>query len=137
VILPALNQGSWVLCDRFFDSTRAYQGSLGQVSPDILNALQRVTIGDLKPDLTIILDVPVEVGMNRAAVRRGVGVPDRFEGEDVTFHEGLRDAYRKIATDDPKRCVLIDATADADSVGQAVWNAVRAHLATPTVASPA
>src|SRR5215470_8591314 len=71
VIQPALNQGTWVLCDRFSDSTRAYQGSLGQVSPDILNALQRVTIGDLKPDLTIILDVPVEVGMRRAAVRRG------------------------------------------------------------------
>jgi dTMP kinase len=137
VILPALNLGTWVLCDRFFDSTRAYQGSLGQVSPDILNALQRVTIGDLKPDLTIILDVPVEVGMNRAAVRRGSGTADRFESEDMTFHEGLRAAYRKIATDDPKRCVLIDATADADSVGQAVWSAVHAHLATATVASPA
>jgi len=137
VILPALNLGTWVLCDRFFDSTRAYQGSLGQVSPDILNALQRVTIGDLKPDLTIILDVPVEVGMNRAAVRRGSGTADRFESEDMTFHEGLRAAYRKIAADDPERCVLIDATADADSVGQAVWSAVRAHLATATVASPA
>ncbi|MFN5527864.1 dTMP kinase, partial [Bradyrhizobium sp.] len=59
VILPALSQGSWVLCDRFFDSTRAYQGSLGKVAPDVLNAMQRVTIGDLKPDLTLILDVPV------------------------------------------------------------------------------
>jgi dTMP kinase len=137
VILPALNQGTWVLCDRFFDSTRAYQGSLGQVSPDILNALQRVTIGDLKPDLTIILDVPVEVGMRRAAVRRGGGVADRFESEDMTFHEGLRAAYRKIATDDPKRCVLIDATADADGVGQAVWSAVREQLAPATAASPA
>jgi dTMP kinase len=137
VILPALNQGTWVLCDRFFDSTSAYQGSLGQVSPDILNALQRVTIGDLKPDLTIILDVPVEVGMRRAAARRGSGSADRFESEDMTFHEGLRAAYRKIAADDPKRCVLIDATVDADGVGQAVWSAVRAHLATPTAASPA
>jgi len=137
VILPALNQGTWVLCDRFFDSTRAYQGSLGQVSPDILNALQRVTIGDLKPDLTIILDVPVEVGMRRADVRRGSGTADRFESEDVSFHEGLRAAYRKIAADDPKRCVLIDATVDADSVGQAVWSAVRAHLATATAVSPA
>jgi dTMP kinase len=137
VILPALNQGTWVLCDRFFDSTRAYQGSLGQVSPDILNALQRVTIGDLKPDLTIILDVPVEVGMRRAAARRGSGTADRFESEDMTFHEGLRAAYREIAADDPKRCVLIDATVDADSVGQAVWSAVREHLATVTTASPA
>ena len=62
VIEPALNQGIWVLCDRFSDSTRAYQGSLGKVSPEVLNAMERVTIGDLKPDLTIVLDVPVEVG---------------------------------------------------------------------------
>ena len=137
VILPALNQGTWVLCDRFFDSTRAYQGSLGQVSPDILNALQRVTIGDLKPDLTLILDVPVEVGMRRAAARRGSDSADRFESEDMVFHEGLRAAYRKIAADDPERCVLIDATDDADSVGQAVWSVVRQHLAPATAASPA
>jgi dTMP kinase len=137
LILPALNQGSWVLCDRFFDSTRAYQGSLGQVSPDILNALQRVTIGDLKPDLTIILDVPVEVGMQRAALRRGGGAADRFESEDMVFHQGLRAAYRKIAAEDPKRCVLIDATPDPDSVGQTIWNTVREHLVPATAASPA
>src|SRR5215467_9011401 len=71
VIRPALNQGTWVLCDRFSDSTRAYQGRVGHVAPGLLNAMQRVTIGDLKPDLTIILDVPVEIGLKRAAVRRG------------------------------------------------------------------
>ena len=86
VIKPALNQGIWVLCDRFSNSTRAYQGSLGNVAPEVLNAMERVTIGDLKPDLTIILDVPVEVGMQRAAVRRGSGAPDRFEAEDIKFH---------------------------------------------------
>ena len=137
VILPALNQGSWVLCDRFVDSTRAYQGSLGQVSSDILNALQRVTIGDLKPDLTIILDVPVEVGMQRAAARRGSGAADRFESEDMTFHQGLRAAYRRIAAEDPQRCVLIDATDDPDSVGQGIWDAVRRHLMPAKAASPA
>ncbi|CCE06433.1 thymidylate kinase [Bradyrhizobium sp. STM 3843] len=137
VILPALNQGSWVLCDRFFDSTRAYQGSLGKVAPDVLNAMQRVTIGDLKPDLTIILDVPVEVGMQRAAVRRGSDAPDRFESEDIKFHQGLREAYRKIAADDPKRCVLIDATVEPDRVADAVWDTVRMHLFTPaTVGQP-
>jgi len=67
VIQPALNQGLWVLCDRFSDSTRVYQGRLGQVLSAVLNAMERVTIGDLKPDLTVILDVPVEVGMRRAA----------------------------------------------------------------------
>ena len=69
VIEPALTQGTWVLCDRFSDSTRAYQGRLGNVAPGVLNAMQRVTIGDLKPDLTIILDVPVEIGLKRAAAQ--------------------------------------------------------------------
>jgi dTMP kinase len=125
VIEPALDQGIWVLCDRFFDSTRAYQGRLGKVDPGVLNAMQRVTIGDLKPDLTIILDLPVEVGMQRAAARRGTGVPDRFEAEDVEFHEGLRDAYRQIAADEPQRCVLIDANATPGVVAAGVWTAVR------------
>ena len=135
VILPALSQGSWVLCDRFFDSTRAYQGSLGKVAPDVLNAMQRVTIGDLKPDLTLILDVPVEVGLKRAAARRGAGAPDRFEAEDIKFHKGLRDAFHKIAADDPKRCVLIDATADPDPVSLLVWDAVRERLFTAVAAA--
>src|SRR5580658_7379938 len=108
VIEPALKQGIWVLCDRFSDSTRVYQGSLGQVSPAILNAMQRVTIGDLKPDLTVILDVPVEVGLKRAAARRGTGAADRFEAEDIKFHQQLREAYQRIATTEPERCVLID-----------------------------
>jgi dTMP kinase len=125
VIKPALDQGIWVLCDRFFDSTRAYQGRLGKVDPGVLNAMQRVTIGDLKPDLTIILDVPVEVGMQRAAARRGTGAPDRFEAEDVKFHEGLRDAYRQIAADEPQRCVLIDANAAPGVVAARIWTAVR------------
>jgi dTMP kinase len=128
VIEPALDQGIWVLCDRFSDSTRAYQGRLGKVDPGILNALQRVTIGDLKPDLTFILDVPVEVGMQRANARRGTGAPDRFEAEDVKFHEGLRDAYRQIAAAEPQRCVLIDANADAATVAAKVWSAVRDRL---------
>ena len=125
VIKPALNQGIWVLCDRFSDSTRAYQGRLGKVSPDVLNAMARVTIGDLKPDLTVILDVPVEVGMQRAAARRGTGVPDRFEAEDLKFHQDLRDAYRQIAATEPQRCVLIDANADANAVAAKVWAALR------------
>ena len=138
VIQPALSQGTWVLCDRFFDSTRAYQGRLGRVAPGVLNAMQRVTIGDLKPDLTIILDIAVEVGLQRAAARRGSGAPDRFEAEDVKFHQDLRDAYRQIAADDPQRCVLIDADADAETVAARVSTALRDHLfAIPTAASSA
>lgn len=128
VIQPALSQGTWVLCDRFSDSTRAYQGRLGKVSPGVLNAMQRVTIGDLKPDLTIILDVPAEVGLKRAAARRGTGAPDRFESEDIKFHEGLREAYRQIAAEDPGRCVLIDATASPETVAAQIWTALRDHL---------
>src|SRR5437762_7990545 len=124
-IKPALNQGIWVLCDRFSDSTRAYQGRLGKVSPAVLNAMERVTIGDLKPDLTIILDVPVEVGMQRAAKRRGKGAPDRFEAEDLKFHQELRDAYRQIAAAEPQRCVLIDANADANTVAARIWAVLR------------
>jgi dTMP kinase len=135
VIQPALNRGTWVLCDRFSDSTRVYQGKLGQVAPGILNAMQRVTIGDLKPDLTFILDVPVEVGLKRAAARRGAGTPDRFEAEDLKFHQDLREAYQQIAAEDPRRCVLIDASGDPDTVAAQVWTALRDHLF--AMASPA
>jgi dTMP kinase len=125
VIEPALQQGVWVLCDRFSDSTRVYQGSLGQVAPALLNAMQRVTIGDLKPDLTIILDVPVEVGLQRAAARRGAAAADRFEAEDVKFHQQLRDAYQRIAAAEPQRCILIDATAEPDIVSSNIWSILR------------
>ncbi len=128
VIQPALNQGIWVLCDRFSDSTRAYQVKLGNVSPAVLNAMERVTIGDLKPDLTIILDVPVEVGLQRAAARRGNSAPDRFEAEDVRFHHELREAYRQIAAAEPQRCVLIDANAEPDTVAATVWDSLRDRL---------
>jgi dTMP kinase len=128
VIQPALNQGVWVLCDRFSDSTRAYQGRLGNVPPGVLNAMERVTIGDLKPDLTIILDVPVEIGMRRAAARRGNDAPDRFEAEDVSFHQDLREAYRQIAANEPQRCVLIDATPDPATVAASVWTVLSDRL---------
>jgi dTMP kinase len=121
VIQPALGQGTWVLCDRFSDSTLVYQGRLGRVAPALLNAMQRVTIGDLQPDLTIILDVPVEVGLGRAAARRGSAAPDRFESEDVQFHQRLRDAYRELAAAEPARCVLIDATGEPNAVAASVW----------------
>ncbi|TPQ37924.1 dTMP kinase [Bradyrhizobium guangdongense] len=138
VIQPALNQGTWVLCDRFSDSTRAYQGSLGSVPAGIINAMQRVTIGDLKPDLTVILDLPVEIGLQRAAARRGSAAPDRFEGENLQFHRNLREAYRKIAAEDPKRCVLIDANSDPDAVASRIWIAVCDHVfATPVPVAPA
>jgi len=133
LIEPTLRRGTWILCDRFSDSTRAYQGSLGAVEPGVLNAFERVTIGTLKPDLTIILDVPVETGIARAAARRGAAAPDRFEAEDIDFHRRLREAYRRIAALEPQRCALIDADAAPDVVAGRVWLAVRERLLAPAV----
>jgi len=135
VIHPALGQGTWVLCDRFSDSTLVSQGRLGHVAPALLNAMQRVTIGDLKPDLTIILDVPVEVGLKRAAARRGSAAPDRFESEDLQFHQELREGYREIAAAEPERCVLIDATADANTVASTVWTVLRERFSKASATS--
>jgi dTMP kinase len=137
VIEPALKRGVWVLSDRFSDSTRVYQGALGKVSPELLNAMQRVTIGDLKPDLTVILDVPVEIGLKRAAVRRGTAAADRFESEDVKFHQQLREAYRQIAANEPERCVLIDATLEPGRVAAGVWAALRDRFFTAAADSAA
>jgi len=103
----------------------------------VLNAMQRVTIGDLKPDLTIILDIPVEVGLKRAAARRGAAAPDRFESEDIKFHQDLREAYREIAAAEPQRCVLIDANADANTVAASIWAALRERFFPAPAASVA
>jgi dTMP kinase len=137
VIEPALRRGVWVLSDRFSDSTRVYQGALGNVAPGILNAMQRVTIGDLKPDLTVILDVPVEIGLKRAAARRGAAVADRFESEDVKFHQQLREAYRQIAASEPERCVLIDAAEEPARVAANIWSALRDRFLAGNAASSA
>jgi dTMP kinase len=127
-ILPALTRGRWVICDRFTDSTRIYQGELGGVDTKLLRALERVTVGDLKPDLTFVLDLPVEVGMSRAEKRRGDVASDRFEGESKDYHEQLRDAFRMLAMSDPNRCVLIDASGTRSDVAEQIWNVVNKRL---------
>ena len=129
VIEPALKKGVWVLCDRFTDSTAAYQGAAGKVDAAFIEALTHATIGDLEPDLTLILDVPVAVGLHRAIKRRGKAVADRFEQESLSFHESLRDAYRKIAADNPKRCAVVDANADAATVSERIWETMQYRLA--------
>ena len=127
-IEPALVHGVWVICDRFIDSTRVYQGALGHVDPRFIRALERVTVGDLKPDLTFILDVPAEVGLARAQKRRGGRVADRFEAESGAFHEALRDAYHRLSAEEPERCVAIDATAPKSEVAERIWNVVVERL---------
>ena len=132
-ILPALRSGKWVVCDRFADSTRVYQGILGQVDQKLINVLERVSMGELSPDLTVILDLPVQVGLERAKQRRGNAQADRFEGEGAEFHRKLRDAYLAIAAQEPDRCVVIDAGASKDVVAEAIWQAVQARLQLPAV----
>jgi dTMP kinase len=132
-ILPALRSGKWVVCDRFADSTRVYQGILGQVDQKLINVLERVSVGELSPDLTVVLDVPVQVGLERAKLRRGSAQADRFEGEGAEFHEKLRDAYLAIATREPDRCVVIDASAAKEVVANAIWEAVQSRLHPPAV----
>lgn len=127
-ILPALDAGKWVICDRFADSTRVYQGILGKVDQRLLKSLERVSVGDLAPDLTLILDVPVEVGLERAKLRRGEAIADRFEAENVGFHQKLRDAYLAIAAEQPERCVVIDANAPKEIVARKIWSVVGARL---------
>ena len=127
-ILPALRSGKWVVCDRFADSTRVYQGILGQVDQKLINVLERVSVGELSPDLTLILDLPVQVGLERAKQRRGSARADRFEGEGVEFHQKLRDAYLDIAAHEPDRCVVIDTTASKDIVADAIWHSVESRL---------
>lgn len=129
-IAPALGAGQWVISDRFADSTRVYQGVLGAVDGRLIRALERVSVGDLRPDLTFVLDLPVQLGLQRAARRRGSGLADRFEAEQVEFHERLREAYRALAAAEPHRCVLVDASGTAEEVAARLWQAARGDPAT-------
>lgn len=123
-IRPALEAGQWVLCDRFCDSTRVYQGAVGQVDGAFLRALERIAVPGLAPDLTLILDVPPETGLERAAARGKGMVTDRFEREGIAFHRAIREAFLDLARAEPERCVVIDATSPPEDVAAQVRVAV-------------
>ena len=127
VIRPALARGAWVVCDRFADSTRAYQGAAGGTDPGLITALETYILEDIRPDLTLVFDLPADVGLARAHARAGAEM--RFESKGMAFHERLREGFQAIAAAEPDRCVVIDAAADMDSVEQAVWAAVTERLA--------
>jgi dTMP kinase len=127
-IRPALEAGKWVICDRFADSTRIYQGTLGNVDQRLIARLEKIAVGDTRPDLTIILDVPAKLGLERAATRRGPATPDRFETEQLDFHERLRPAYLELAEREPDRCTVVDGSAEAAVVAGAVWAEVNLRL---------
>jgi dTMP kinase len=126
MIAPALARGAWVICDRFIDSTRIYQGALGNVDRRIIHALERVTIGETMPDLTFVLDVPVEVGFERVSGRGQE--KDRFESEEIEFHIQLREAFLDLAREEPQRCVVIDAAQSQETVASRIWLAVAERL---------
>jgi dTMP kinase len=127
-IEPALAHGMWVVCDRFIDSTRVYQGTMSRLDPKFISALERVMVGDLRPDLTFILDVPAQVGLERARARRGSEGADRFEAESLTFHEELREAFRLLVVSEPGRCVVIDANEPKQTVADRIWKTVNERL---------
>ena len=122
VIAPALARGTVVLCDRFADSTRAYQGAGGAVDPNVIAQLEAAVVGEMRPDLTLIFDLPVAEGLRRALSRNGG--EERFEAKGEAFHERLRAAYLAIARSEPDRCVVIDAAASLDAVEAAIATAV-------------
>ncbi len=110
VIRPALARGEIVLCDRFMDSTRAYQAYAGDCPAALVDALEREVVDGTRPDLTLVFDLPVETGLSRAAVRGDGKGEDRFERFGREFHDRLRQAWQRIAREDPQRCKLVDAT---------------------------
>ncbi len=135
MIAPALSAGKWVLCDRFADSTRVYQGALGKVDREIISSLEHAVLGDLRPDLTLVLDLQAELALARAAARRGAETADRFEGESAEFHEALRRAYRELTVSEPGRCVLVDANRAPEAVAEAIWGVVAERFDLSTAAA--
>jgi dTMP kinase len=124
---PSLAKGQWVISDRFNDSTFAYQGAGRGVPRETIRRIDAVVLDDFRPDLTLILDLPIAVGLARAGARGGTET--RFESLDRDFHERMRTAFVDIARKQPERCRLIDAAADEGGVAAAIWDAVQSRFA--------
>jgi len=131
VILPSLDAGKWVVCDRFTDATYAYQGSGRGMDSTLIEHLEHLVQGVLRPDLTLILDIPVEIGLKRASDR---SAPDRFEQEQVEFFERVRQGYLNTAGKDPQRYAVIDASQSLDGVQFDIKAVLETFLATTKVA---
>ena len=135
IIRPAIQRGAIVLCDRFVDSSRVYQGVTGQLDRDFMREIERATVDGVMPDLTLVFDLDPDIGLHRAALRRGAETPDRFEKETLEIHRVRREAFLAIAASEPERCVVINAAQDADAVENDVTDAVFAALAERSVKS--
>ncbi len=125
VIEPQLAQGNWVLCDRFTDATYAYQGAGREMGDDLIKDLETMVQGDMRPDLTLILDVPVELGLERAGKR---SEPDRFELEKTDFFNRVRHAYLSMATNNPQRYKIIDASQALEHVQLQIADTLNSFL---------
>jgi dTMP kinase len=125
-VWPGLKRGDWVISDRFADSTRAYQGFGHGLDLAMLERLYGIAVGDFQPDLTLILDLPVEIGLGRAAARRGTET--RYEGLPIEFHRRVKAGFLEIARSEPKRCVVIDATQDIDTLAATIARTVGDRL---------
>lgn len=128
VIRPAVEAGMIVLCDRFMDSSRVYQGVTGKLDPEFMKRLEEVAINGMVPDLTLILDLPARAGLERARDRCGGGDADRYEKEEAAIHEERRQAFLAIAAAEPERCRVIDAAGSADAVAAAIREQVASLL---------
>ena len=126
VIAPALAAGGWVICDRFADSTEAYQGAGLTLDPEVLRTLRRLVVGNLEPDLVLVLDLDPAAGLGRARLRAGRA--DSYERLDLTFHQRVRAAFQDIAARGGERYTVIDAAAPVDAVESAVFDAVERRL---------
>ncbi|MEN6544234.1 dTMP kinase [Parvibaculum sp.] len=131
-IRPALARGAWVVSDRFVDSTFAYQGGAQGVGEEAVRQLSKLVVGEDMPALTIILDLPVDIGLARAHRRAGVdnSGEDRYERMEQAFHHTLREAFLAIARAQPERCVVIDASQSEEEVARQIWHSVTSRLAT-------
>jgi dTMP kinase len=125
-IRPALASGAIVICDRFADSTRAYQGVLGEVAAETVRAAETAVVGETRPDLTIILDLPAELTLRRIGNRRSSGRPDKFEADALSHHAKLRQAFLDIAEQCPERCVVVSARRSVDQVADRISRLVEA-----------
>ena len=125
-VWPALKRGAWLISDRFADSTRAYQGYGHGLDLAMLERLYDVAVGDFRPDLTLILDLPIDVGLARAAARRGAET--RYENLPIEFHRRVKAGFLEIAKREPKRCVVIDAAQDIDTLAATIARTVSDQL---------
>ena len=126
-IRPALARGDWVMCDRFSDSTRAYQVAAGGVAPEHIDALERVCVGPTVPDLTLVLDLPIAIARTRMTARGGG--PDAIEARSLAYHEAVYRAFLDIARANPQRCVVLDASLAPDAVAQAAMSEIARRFA--------